>query len=336
VTAELPVVEVEGLTVHFRRGGRLRGGAGTVRAVEEVSFAIGAGETLALAGESGSGKSTVARTMLRITDPTTGRIRVGGKDVAGLRGTALKTYRRTMQMVYQDPYDSLDPRMKIGATVEEALLVRGVRAADRPALVAELLDRVGLPAAYARRYPHELSGGQRQRVSIARALGVDPAVIVCDEAVSALDVSVRAQVLNLLRDLQDQSGLAYLFISHDLSTLRFIADRVAIMYLGRLVEVGSREAVFSRPVHPYTQALLAAVPEPAPRRRGAGSRTRLGGEPPSPINPPSGCPFHPRCPLAEEVCRRERPPLVRKVDGQLGACHLVPDAGPSTKEALPA
>jgi oligopeptide/dipeptide ABC transporter ATP-binding protein len=241
-----------------------------------------------------------------------------------------------MQMVYQDPYDSLDPRMKIGATVEEALLVRGVRAADRPALVAELLGRVGLPAAYATRYPHELSGGQRQRVSIARALGVDPAVIVCDEAVSALDVSVRAQVLNLLRDLQDQSGLAYLFISHDLSTLRFIADRVAIMYLGRLVEVGSRDEVFSRPVHPYTQALLAAVPEPVARRRGAGPRVRLSGEPPSPINPPTGCPFHPRCPLAQDVCRRERPALVRKAGGQLGACHLVPDAEPSRKEALPA
>ncbi|MFF4415267.1 ABC transporter ATP-binding protein [Streptosporangium sp. NPDC001559] len=315
---EVNVVEVEDLRVHFSR----RRGV-TVRAVDGVSFTVAPGETLGLAGESGSGKSTVARALLRITDPAGGRVRIGGRDIAGLRGAALKTFRRQMQMVYQDPYDSLDPRMRIGATVEEALSVRGLPAGERPARVRELLERVGLPAALATRYPHELSGGQRQRVSIARALGVDPAVIACDEAVSALDVSVRAQILNLLKDLQEDSGLAYLFISHDLSTMRFAADRIAIMYLGRLVEIGTRDQVFGAPRHPYTQALLAAVPVPGARR--TGPRVRLAGEPPSPADPPAGCAFHPRCPLAEEICRTVRPELAVKRGGQLTACHLAPE-----------
>ncbi|MGC5360852.1 ABC transporter ATP-binding protein [Streptomyces sp. DT24] len=328
-----PVVEVTDLGVHFTRGGGFLGRRGaTVRAVDGVSFTIAPGETLGLAGESGSGKSTVARSMLRITDPTSGSIRIAGADIAALRGSALKAFRRRMQMVYQDPYDSLNPRLRIAATVEEALMVGGVAAGRRPAAVRELLERVGLRPDFATRYPHELSGGQRQRVSIARALGVGPSVIACDEAVAALDVSVRAQILNLLRDLQDESALAYLFISHDLSTLRFIADRVAIMYLGRLVEVGSRDEVFENPQHPYTQALLSAVPEPVAGRRTTGRRVRLAGEPPSPADPPPGCPFHPRCPLAQDVCRTERPALIRKTSGQLAACHLVADAAPAPKE----
>ncbi|MFI0422971.1 ABC transporter ATP-binding protein [Spongiactinospora sp. 9N601] len=314
-----PVVEVEDLKVYF---GRRRGG--TVKSVDGVSFDFAPGETLGLAGESGSGKSTIARALLRINEPTSGRVVIGGRDVTKLRGAALKAFRRQTQMVYQDPYDSLDPRMRIGATVEEALLVRGVPASRRAAGVRELLDRVGLPASYARRFPHELSGGQRQRVSIARALGVDPAVIVCDEAVSALDVSVRAQILNLLKDLQEEAGLAYLFISHDLSTMRFAADRVAVMYLGRLVEIGTRDQVFTAPRHPYTRALLAAVPVPG--GRGRGPRARLAGEPPSPADPPAGCAFHPRCPLATDECVTTRPELRRKDDGRLTACHLVPDA----------
>ncbi|NUS06324.1 MAG: ABC transporter ATP-binding protein [Nonomuraea sp.] len=313
-----PIVEVEELKVHFSR----RRGV-TVRAVDGVSFTVAPGETLGLAGESGSGKSTVARALMRINDPASGRITIAGRDISALKGAGLKSFRRQMQMVYQDPYDSLDPRMKIGATVEEALLVKGVPAKERPARVRELLDRVGLPAAFATRYPHELSGGQRQRVSIARALGVDPAVIACDEAVSALDVSVRAQILNLLKDLQEESGLAYLFISHDLSTMRFAADRVAIMYLGRLVEIGTRDQVFAAPQHPYTQALLAAVPVPGTRRA---ERVKLAGEPPSPTDPPAGCAFHPRCPIARDICRTTRPQLRRKEDGRDAACHLVPDA----------
>jgi oligopeptide/dipeptide ABC transporter ATP-binding protein len=315
-------VEVDDLRVHFvrRRGFRA---VATVRAVDGVSFAIRAGETLGLAGESGSGKSTVARAMLRIVDPSGGRVRVGGRDIAALRGGELRAFRRQMQMVYQDPYDSLDPRMKVGATVEEALLVRGVPRHERGERAAELFARVGLDAGFTDRYPHELSGGQRQRVAIARALGVDPAVIVCDEAVSALDVSVRAQILNLLKDLQEDTGLSYLFISHDLSTMRFVADRVAVMYLGRLVETGTREEVFGEPKHPYTRALFAAVPVPG----GGRERVRLTGEPPSPADPPPGCPFHPRCPLAADVCRTRLPELRPKEGGGLAACHLVPDRG---------
>lgn len=325
-----PVVEVSGMSVHFTRGSRLPGlrRGPAVRAVDDVSFTIAPGETLGLAGESGSGKSTVARALLRIHAPTAGRIRIAGADTATLRGSALKAFRRRMQMVYQDPYDSLNPRLRVSSTLAEALMVRGLAADRRPAAVRELLERVGLRPGHATRYPHELSGGQRQRVSVARALAVDPAVIACDEAVAALDVSVRAQILNLLRDLQDGSGLAYLFISHDLSTLRFIANRVAIMYLGRLVEVGTRDEVYENPQHPYTRALLSAVPEPEAGRRGPGRRVRLAGEPPSPADPPGGCPFHPRCPLAEDVCRTERPALRRKTAGQLTACHLVPDATP--------
>jgi len=321
-----PLVEVRELKVHFPVGRSFTGRIRTVvRAVEGVSFTLSAGDTLGLAGESGSGKSTTARALLRIVDPTSGHVRVAGEDISDLRGSALKRFRRRMQMVYQDPFDSLNPRLKVGYTLSEALMVRGVPGAERARQVRELLERVGLPGSYALRYPHELSGGQRQRVAIARALGVEPAVIVCDEAVSSLDVSVRAQILNLLRELQESERLALLFISHDLSTLRFIASHVAVMYLGRIVEMGSRDDLYGRPMHPYTQALLAAVPEPVPQQPGK-PRVRLKGEVPSVFNPPAGCPFHPRCPVATDICTEVEPPLRRKASGHLAACHLVPDA----------
>jgi oligopeptide transport system ATP-binding protein len=327
-----PIVEVRDLQVHFRLR---RGVAGhrVVRAVDGVSLDIAPGETLGLAGESGSGKSTVARALVRINHPTGGTIQVAGAPTARLRGAALKAYRRRMQMVYQDPYDSLDPRMSVAQAIGEGLAVRGVPRERRPAQAEDLLRRVHLPAALAARYPGQLSGGQRQRVSIARALAVDPEVIVCDEAVAALDVSIRAQVLNLLKDIQADTAVSYLFISHDLSTLRFMADRVAIMYVGRIVEYGTSAEVLSAPRHPYTQALIAAVPDvTAPAR----SRARLTGEPPDPARPPPGCPFHPRCPAAIDLCRVTRPELRRKAGGQLAACHVAPDEPGPPPPGVPA
>ena len=253
-------VEVAGLNVTFRTKGW--DGTRTVRAVQDVDLTIGHGRTLGVAGESGSGKSTIARALMRVTPIESGDIRVGETDVAKVGGRALKAFRRHMQMVFQDPYDSLNPRLTVGDSIGEALGITGIGRPDQITETRILFDRVGLPRAFAERYPHQLSGGQRQRVSIARALAVDPRVIICDEAVSALDVSVRAQILNLLKDLQDEGNLSYLFISHDLSTLRFLADDVAIMYFGRIVETGSREQIFSSPAHPYTRALFSAIPEP--------------------------------------------------------------------------
>jgi oligopeptide/dipeptide ABC transporter ATP-binding protein len=318
-----PVVDVRDLKVHFKVHRGLLGSQ-TVKAVDGVSFTIAPGETLGLAGESGSGKSTVARTLVRINRPTGGSVRLDGAEAGTLSGQDLRAYRRRMQMVYQDPYDSLDPKMTIADAIAEGLSVRGVPRSRRTAQVEELLARVNLPSALAGRYPGQLSGGQRQRVSIARALAVNPEVIVCDEAVAALDVSIRAQVLNLLKDIQADAGVSYLFISHDLSTLRFMADRIAIMYVGRLVEYGTSEQVFGEPSHPYTQALIAAVPDIA--KLGVPRPAPLPGEPPNPASPPAGCHFHPRCPLAVEMCKTVPPPLVRKAAGQLAACHVVPDA----------
>jgi oligopeptide transport system ATP-binding protein len=303
--------------VHFRVRRR------TVRAVDGVSFTLEPGETLGVAGESGSGKSTVARALVQIHRPTAGTMTVAGADAVGLRRGDLRAYRRRMQMVYQDPYDSLDPRMNVLEAIGEGLSVRGVARAQHRAEATELLARVNLPATLLSRYPAQLSGGQRQRVSIARALAVRPEVIICDEAVAALDVSIRAQILNLLKDIQAGSGLSYLFISHDLSTLRFLADRVAIMYLGRIVEYGTSAQVLGEPQHPYTRALIAAVPEVSVTR--AGPRQALSGEPPDPAAPPSGCPFHPRCPLVRDECRTVRPELRVKAGGQLAACHVAPD-----------
>ncbi|MEV4619546.1 ABC transporter ATP-binding protein [Asanoa sp. NPDC049573] len=324
----MSVVTVQDLTVRYPRRGAFR--KVELTAVDAVSFAIEAGRTLGLAGESGSGKSSVARALMRVHDPASGSVQVAGREVTTLRGGALRTFRAHMQMVFQDPYDSLNPRLTAGENVGEALTAAGVPRPDQVSRTRELFERVGLPAAFTGRYPHQLSGGQRQRVSIARALAVGPQVLVCDEAVSALDVSVRAQILNLLKDLQEADGLAYLFISHDMSTLRFIADDVAIMYQGRIVELGTSAEVFARPKHPYTRALLAAIPEP-----GAGRRHRRGvvrGEAPPVDAVLTGCAFAPRCPLATEICRVERPALVADAAGHRTACHHA-DAVPAEATA---
>ncbi len=327
--APTPAVQVTDLKVYFRPRRGIRKPK-VVRAVDGLSFTLAPGETLGIAGESGSGKSTVARTIVQINKPTSGDITVGGKSAVGLRGQELRAYRRRMQMVYQDPYDSLDPRMSVLKSITEGLEVRGVARARHRAEASELLERVNLPVSLLSRFPGQLSGGQRQRVSIARALAVKPDVIVCDEAVAALDVSIRAQVLNLLKDIQQSSAISYVFISHDLSTLRFLADRVAIMYLGRVVEYGTSAEVFGDPQHPYTRALIAAVPEV---EIPTGPRPVLAGEPPDPTAPPSGCPFHPRCPIAEDRCRETLPPLVRKRSGAEAACLLAADATDSSDSA---
>lgn len=317
------LLEVEDLEVTFRRSAGPGHKAASVPAVRGVSFQLEAGTTLGIAGESGSGKSTIARTLMGINKPSGGSMRLNGVDVGAMRGRELASYRQTMQMIFQDPYDSLDPRMKVSETLLEAIKLRKNKPVSPLGEVYQLLDKVGLSQSFASRRPRELSGGQRQRVSIARALCVNPRLILCDEAVSALDVSVRAQVLNLLKDLQEDLGLAYLFISHDLSTLRFMADYVGIMYLGEIVEVGTRDEIFERPQHPYTRALLSAVTEPVVVDRTVRlPRVRLTGEPPSSTNPPTGCSFHPRCPIAQEVCRTTAPARRLTASGQLASCHF--------------
>ncbi len=331
-TGPRPLLEVEGLAKHFpvRRGLILARQVGTVRAVDGVSFDIARGETLALVGESGCGKSTTARLVLRLIEPSTGRIRFGEEDVTALSGAALRRLRRRMQIIFQDPYASLNPRLTVGEAIAEPMVVHGIGgdAAARADRVRELLGLVGLAPFHAGRYPHEFSGGQRQRIGIARALAVRPELVVCDEPVSALDVSIQAQVVNLLKDLQARFGLAYLFIAHDLAVVKHMADRVAVMYLGRIVEVADKRALFADPRHPYTRALLSAIPRPDPARRGR--VTPLGGDVPSPMSPPPGCRFHTRCPLAQPVCRAEEPPAVEVAPGHRSACHFaraLPPAG---------
>jgi peptide/nickel transport system ATP-binding protein/oligopeptide transport system ATP-binding protein len=292
-----------------------------VRAVDGISFGLAAGETLAVVGESGSGKSTLGRLVMRLLDPDSGQLVVEGTDVTSLDQRGLRGFRRQVQMIFQDPFASLNPRMTVGQILAEPLKLHDVvPRAERRERVAELLRQVGLQPAQAARYPHEFSGGQRQRIVIARALAVEPKVIVCDEAVSALDVSIRAQILNLLEELQERLGLAYIFISHDLSVVRHVADRIAVMYLGRIVEIGPAEAVFDNPRHPYTRALLSAIPvaDPAARR----DRLKVEGEIPSPLNPPSGCHFRTRCPFAQDLCREARPPLDDGGDCHAAACHF--------------
>jgi oligopeptide/dipeptide ABC transporter ATP-binding protein len=316
-----PLLVVRDLVKHYHATGLFRKAAPPVRAVDGVSFAVGRGETLALVGESGCGKSSVGRTILRLQEPTSGSARFEDTEVFSLDRAALRRARRRMQIIFQDPYSSLNPRMSIGAAIAEGIEIH--RLASGPEVgrrVAALLEEVGLDAGYVRKYPHEFSGGQRQRIGIARALAVEPRFIVCDEPVSALDVSVQAQVLNLLSDLQRDRGLSYLFIAHDLAVVRQIAQRIAVMYLGRIVEEGPTEPLLAAPRHPYTVALLSAVPEPDPGRRR--SRIVLRGDLPSPSNPPSGCPFHTRCfhPLRDERCVREVP-LLRPVGPTIAACH---------------
>jgi oligopeptide transport system ATP-binding protein len=316
--APSPLLEVEGLVTSFP----LKGG-GRVRAVDGVDLAVRRGETLAVVGESGCGKSTLARSVLRLVEPAAGRVRFAGEDVLALGREALRRRRRDMQLVFQDPLASLDPRFTVGRSLAEPFVVHGIGTpAGRRDRVAELLRLVGLDASTADRYPHEFSGGQRQRIGIARAIALEPKLVVLDEPVSALDVSIQSQILNLLLDLKERLGLSYLFISHDLGVVRAVADRVAVMYLGRVVETAPVERLFAGPAHPYAQALLAAVPRPDPARRRR--RTATVGEPPDPARPPPGCPFHPRCPRAMAVCRAAMPERTEVAAGHAVRCHIYP------------
>jgi peptide/nickel transport system ATP-binding protein len=327
----MSLLDVQNLKVYFPLNrGPLRRVREYVKAVDDVRLSIESGQTLGLVGESGCGKTTLGRAILRLVEPTAGRILFEGEDLARINGGALRARRRKLQIIFQDPYSSLNPRMRVGNIIGEALAIHRLapERSARQKRIRELLATVGLEAAHADRYPHEFSGGQRQRIGIARALAVEPKLIVCDEPVSALDVSVQAQVVNLLRDLQEQRGIAYLFIAHDVAVVKHISHRVAVMYLGRVVELAEAETLVREPMHPYTQALISAVPaiDPDSKRR----RIVLPGDVPSPIHPPPGCPFHPRCPLAEARCRTE-PPAWRQVrPGHWAACHLAGLAPRST------
>jgi oligopeptide transport system ATP-binding protein len=318
------LLEVRDLCKHFHIPGGIGRSGGIVRAIDNVSFSIRRGETVGLVGESGCGKTTTGRCVLLLERPTSGSIWFEGVDIAALSPSELRSMRRKVQVIFQDPYSSLNPRMTIGQIIAEPLKVHGILRdkAKREARVRELLEQVGLLPQHTGRYPHQLSGGQRQRVGIARALAMEPALIICDEPVSALDVSIQAQIVNLLEDLQKRLGLTYLFIAHDLSVVRHISDRVVVMYLGKIVEVADRRALYEDPLHPYTQALLSAVPIPDPALEATRNRTVLRGEVPSPLNPPSGCVFHPRCPKAIERCTAEIPTLREIKPDHRAACHL--------------
>ena len=326
MTSTNVLLRVENLVKHFpiKKGVLIQKQVGAVRAVDGVSFNIFEGETLGLVGESGCGKSTTGRAILQLHRPTSGSVFYGDKDLVALKGEELRHMRRKMQMIFQDPYASLNPRMTVGEIVGEPMVIhethKGKEVQER---VEHLLKLVGLNAAFANRYPHEFSGGQRQRIGVARALALEPALIVCDEPISALDVSVQAQVVNLLEDLQEKLGLTYLFIAHDLSMVRHISDRVAVMYLGVIAELTTRDELYNNPLHPYTQALLSAVPIPDPLAEEKRQRIILQGDVPSPINPPSGCHFRTRCPLATTICAEAKPEFREVSPGHFVACHLV-------------
>jgi peptide/nickel transport system ATP-binding protein/oligopeptide transport system ATP-binding protein len=320
-----PLIEVRNLVKHFpiTRGVVFRRSIGAVHAVDDISFGIPEGETLGIVGETGCGKSTAARLIVRLLEPTSGEIRFQGEDITGLRGNALKRLRQDMQIIFQDPYSSLNPRKTVGSIIAEPFVIHGQKEEgdERRRAVQELMEQVGLSPEHYNRYPHEFSGGQRQRIGVARALALRPKVIVADEPVSALDVSIQSQILNLLRDLQRDLDLTLVFISHDLSVVRHMCDRVAVMYLGKVVELAESDQLYGHPRHPYTGALLSAVPVPdvAIRARGAAV---LGGDVPSPVHPPRACRFHTRCPKAQHVCSEVEPPLERKEGGNLAACHF--------------
>jgi peptide/nickel transport system ATP-binding protein/oligopeptide transport system ATP-binding protein len=331
------LMEVRDLYKHFPiHAGFFRRQVGAVKAVDGMSFDVLRGETLGLVGESGCGKSTTARLLLRLLNPTSGSIKFDGREIASIRGAALKSLRSEMQMIFQDPYSSLNPRKTVGTIIADPFVIHGYKQtkAERKRAVQELMDTVGLNPEHYNRYPHEFSGGQRQRIGVARALALKPKVIVADEPVSALDVSIQAQVLNLLRDLQRELGLTLIFIAHDLSVVRHMCDRVAVMYLGRIVELASSDQLYSHPRMPYTGALMSAVPVADPRLARVKKRQTLSGDVPSPTNPPSGCRFHTRCWKAQEICRTDDPPLEAKDGGNLAACHF-PLTDPEVLERVP-